>query len=165
MLSALSTLLRWLGTASAWLTFAMVLVTVAIVVLRYAFGTGAIALQESVVYAHATVIALGLAYTLQTDGHVRVDLFYSRASDRTKAWIDLIGHAVFLIPVCCAMVYLSLDYVGASWRIQEGSPEVGGLPAVFLLKTLIPVAAVLLLLQGFVLLIRTALRLRTGSFE
>ena len=163
MSRALNTLVRWLGTLSAWLTFAMVLVTVLIVVLRYALGTGAIALQESVVYAHAIVVALGLAYTLQTDGHVRVDLFYARFSEQTKAWVDLIGHCLFLLPVCIAIAYLSIDYVSASWAILEGSPEVGGLPAIYLLKTLIPVSAVLLVLQGLALIATTVARLRAGS--
>ena len=162
-MSFLATFVRWLGTLSAWLTAVMVLLTVLIVLLRYAFGTGAIALQESVVYAHAIVIALGLAYTLQTDSHVRVDLFYARWSPRVQALVDLVGHCIFLLPVCIAMVYLSIDYVAASWRILEGSPEVGGLPAIYLLKTLIPVSAVLLLLQGLVQIVTTATRLVRGE--
>lgn len=158
MLNGMRTAIRWLGEGSAWLTGLMVLTTVLIVVLRYAFGTGALALQESVVYAHATVVAFGLAYTLQVDAHVRVDLFYARFSDRLQARIDLFGHLLLLLPVAGALFYLSLDYVAASWRIREVSSEVGGLPAVYLLKTLIPVSAALLLLQGVVLIGETAKR-------
>lgn len=158
MLYGLKTAIRWLGEGSAWLTGLMVLTTVLIVVLRYAFGTGALALQESVVYAHAAVVAFGLAYALQVDAHVRVDLFYAGFSDRVKARIDLLGHLFLLLPVSAALFYLSLDYVSASWRIREVSSEVGGLPAVYLLKTLIPVSAALLLLQGVVLIAETAQR-------
>ncbi|MEM1433372.1 MAG: TRAP transporter small permease subunit [Pseudomonadota bacterium] len=163
MLPLLNGLLRWLGILSAWLTGLMVLTTVLIVILRYVFGTGAIALQESVVYAHAIVIALGLAYTLQVDEHVRVDLFYSRLSNQARNLIDLVGHILLLLPVSATLFYLSLDYVEASWRIREASPEVGGLPAVFLLKTLIPVSAALLFLQGLGLIATGIARLRTAA--
>lgn len=160
MSQLLNTLIRGLGVMSAWLTGLMVLMTVLIVILRYAFGTGAIALQEAVVYAHAMVVALGLAYTLQVDEHVRVDLFYSRLSVRSRTIIDLLGHLLLLLPVAATLFYLSLDYVAASWRIRETSPEVGGLPAVFLLKTLIPVGTALLFLQGLALIAAAAQRLR-----
>lgn len=163
MTQLLNSLLRWLGILSAWLTGLMVITTVLIVVLRYAFGTGAIALQEAVVYAHAIVVALGLAYTLQVDEHVRVDLFYSRFPARVRDLIDLVGHCLLLLPVSAVLFYLSLDYVEASWRIREASPEVGGLPAVFLLKTLIPLSAALLFLQGLALIAAGIARLRTPT--
>ena len=151
MTHLLNGLLRWLGIMSAWLTGLMVLTTVLIVILRYAFGTGAIALQEAVVY------------TLQVDEHVRVDLFYSRFSTRTRTLIDVVGHILLLLPVSATLFVLSLDYVEASWRIRESSPEVGGLPAVFLLKTLIPLSAALLFLQGLALIASGIARLRTAA--
>ncbi|MEM6707441.1 MAG: TRAP transporter small permease subunit [Pseudomonadota bacterium] len=164
MTRAIDAFVRGLGTASALLTAVMVAVTVLVVVLRYLFGTGAIALQEVVVYAHACVIAFGLAYTLQTNGHVRVDLVYARLSTRTQRIIDLLGHLLFLLPVSAALLYLSFDYVAASWRIKEASPEVGGLPAIYLLKTLIPISAALLLLQGLALIARIIGQLISGDF-
>lgn len=145
------------GRIIAWLTLAMVLTTATIVVLRYLFNSGSIALQESVSYLHATVFMLGAAYTLKHDGHVRVDIIYQKLSARTRAWIDLLGTLLLLFPVCLFMLYSSIDYVSAAWAIREGSREAGGLDGVYLLKTAIPVMAVLLLLQGCSLLLRNLL--------
>jgi TRAP-type mannitol/chloroaromatic compound transport system permease small subunit len=136
------------GRAVAWLTLATVMVTVTVVVLRYVFQTGSIALQESISYLHAAVFMLGGAYTLKHDGHVRVDIFYRRLTQRGKAWINLLGSLLLLLPVCLFILFSSLEYTGNAWSVLEGSQEAGGLDAVFLLKTLIPVMAVLLLLQG-----------------
>ena len=136
------------GRIIAWLTLAMVLTTFAVVVLRKLFDTGSIALQESVSYLHAAVFMLAAAYTLKQGGHVRVDILYQKFSPRTRAWVDLLGTLLLLFPVCLFLLFSSLDYVGASWSILEGSREADGLDGVFLLKTAIPVMAVLLLLQG-----------------
>lgn len=143
-----------IGRAIAWLTFAMAGVTVVVVLLRYGFGVGAIVLQESVMYMHGLAFMLGIAYTLKSDDHVRVDLIYSRLGVAARRRINLFGHIVFLVPVCVFALVSSLDYVAASWRVLERSPEVGGIPAVFLLKTLIPVMALTLLLQGIAEIIR-----------
>jgi TRAP-type mannitol/chloroaromatic compound transport system permease small subunit len=136
------------GRFIAWLSLGMVVITFTVVVLRYLFHSGSIALQESITYLHATLFMLGAAWTLKQDGHVRVDIFYSKQSRRTRAWIDLAGTLLLLFPVCGFILFSSLDYVAASWSVQEGSQEAGGLDAVFLLKTTIPVMAVLLILQG-----------------
>ena len=136
------------GRAIAWLTFAMVLVTVAVVVLRYGFDTGAVRMQESVTYMHALVFMLGIPFALRHGAHVRVDLFYSRVGEKRRALIDLCGHVLLLAPVAVYVFVSSLDYVAASWRVREASAEVGGIPGVFLLKTLIPAMAALLFLQG-----------------
>jgi TRAP-type mannitol/chloroaromatic compound transport system permease small subunit len=145
------------GRSIAWLTLGMVLITFAVVLLRYGLQTGSIALQESVTYLHAIVFMLGAAYTLQHDGHVRVDIFYQKASPRTRAWTNLLGTLLLLFPTCGFIFVSSLDYVASSWSIQESSRETGGLDGVFLLKTVIPVMAVLLLLQGTSLVLRSAL--------
>jgi TRAP-type mannitol/chloroaromatic compound transport system permease small subunit len=136
------------GRIISWLTLAMVIITFGVVVLRYVFESGSIALQESVTYLHAVVFMLCAAYTLKHDAHVRVDIFYQRASARTRAWVDLLGTLLLLLPVCAFILASSLDYVASSWSILEGSQESGGLDGVFLLKTTIPVMAGLLLLQG-----------------
>lgn len=138
----------------------MVVITVVVVVLRYAFDGGSIRLQESVLYLHALVFLLGIPYALKHDAHVRVDIVYARLEPRRRAMVDLAGHVLFLVPVCLAILYYSQPYVARSWRILEGSPEVGGIPAVFLLKTLIPVTAVLLLLQGLAEIARCIRTLR-----
>ena len=145
------------GRFIAWLSLGMVVITFTVVVLRYLFHSGSIALQESITYLHATLFMLGAAWTLKQDGHVRVDIFYSKQSRRTRAWIDLAGTLLLLFPVCGFILFSSLDYVAASWSVQEGSQEAGGLDAVFLLKTAIPVMAVLLMLQGCAIILNNIL--------
>jgi TRAP-type mannitol/chloroaromatic compound transport system permease small subunit len=153
-------LLDRVGRAVAWLTLAMTLLTFAIVVLRYGLDVGFIALQESVVYLHAVVVLLGIAYTLGHDEHVRVDVLYNRLSETGRAWVNLVGHCLFLLPFGLTIIATSAEYVAASWRVLEGSPEVSGIPGLFLLKTLIPTMAVLVLLQGAVEIRRTIRTLR-----
>jgi TRAP-type mannitol/chloroaromatic compound transport system permease small subunit len=138
----------------------MVLATVLVVVLRYALNQGSIVLQETVLYLHGITFMLGIPYALKHDTHVRVDLVYSRLGPRSRALINLSGHLLFLVPVSVAIIVLSHTYVSNAWRILERSPEVGGLPAVFLLKSLIPLMAVLLLLQGVAEITRCVLQLR-----
>ena len=149
----------WIGRAVAWLTLAMVLVTVVVVVARYGFRWGSIALQESVTYMHATVFMLGAAYALKHDVHVRVDIFYRKMAPRTQAWVDLLGTLFLLLPTCVYIFWVSLDYVTAAWAVKEGSREAGGLPLVYVLKSLMPVAAVLLGLEGLLLAVRRARQL------
>ena len=146
-----------IGRGVAWLNLGMVGVTCVVVVLRYAFDTGAIFLQESVVYMHGAAFLCGLAYALQHDAHVRVDLLYSRMPEMRKATVNLVGHVLLLMPLCATIVIVSWPYAAESWAVLEGSPEVAGIPAVFLLKTLIPVSAALLLLQAGSLALREAL--------
>jgi TRAP-type mannitol/chloroaromatic compound transport system permease small subunit len=146
-----------IGRAAAWCALYLVLAEFAVVVLRYAFGVGSIRLQESVLYAHAGLFMLAAAWTLQVDGHVRVDIFYSQARPRTRAVIDLLGAIVFLMPFATVLAVLSVPYAARSWAILEGSPETGGLPLVYVLKALIPLFALLLGLQGIAQAIRAAL--------
>ncbi len=147
---ALRSFSEWTGRLVAWLTLPMVIVTMVIVVLRYLFDLGWIWMQESVVWMHAAVFMLAAAYTLKHDEHVRVDIFYREMSEARKAWVNLVGTVLFLLPVCVFLIWTSIDYVQVSWSIREGSREAGGLPYPFvpLLKSLIPVTALLLALQG-----------------
>ena len=144
-----------IGRGIAWLTLFMVVITFLVVVLRYGFDWGSIAMQESVIYLHALVFMAGAAYTLRHDEHVRVDIFYSRQSARKKAWVNLIGSLLLLIPFCLFMLWTGWPYVAKSWMVFEGSQEAGGLPLVFLLKSFILLMAVLLLLQGIAQIIRS----------
>lgn len=146
-----------IGRAVAWLTLVMVVVTFTVVVLRYLFDIGWIWLQESVTWMHAAVFMLGAGYTLVRDEHVRVDVLYREASQRRRAATDLLGTLLCLIPVALFLAWGSLDYVAASWEIRESSREAGGLPfpVVPLVKSLIPVTALLLLVQAIVLGLRS----------
>ncbi len=148
---------EWCGRSVAWLTAGMVLVTFLVVVLRYVFNLGWIAMQESVTYMHAVVFMLGAAYTFKHDGHVRVDIFYRRLSPRGKAWVDLLGALLLLFPTFGFIFWVSWEYVATSWSLLESSRETGGLPGVFLIKTLIPLTAALFLLQGLALAARSLL--------
>ena len=141
-------LLDLIGRSVSWLLFAMAGLTVAVVVMRYALRLGTIFPQELVAYMHALVFMFGLSYTLRHDAHVRVDLLYSRLGEKRQAQINFLGHLIFLIPVASIIGIGSLDYVFDSWRILERSDEVRGIPAVYLLKTIIPVSALLLILQS-----------------
>jgi TRAP-type mannitol/chloroaromatic compound transport system permease small subunit len=162
------TFLRWqhrltrlttaVGRLSAWLALFLVLGMVLVVALRYAFGIGNIALQESLTYLHGALFMLAIAYTLAEDEHVRVDVLYQRFSPRTRAWVNLLGTLFLLLPVCAALFWLSLDYVASSWREQEGSAN-GGLPFVYLLKSLLLVLPALLGIQGLADLLRHTLTL------
>jgi len=128
----------------------MVFGTFFIALLRYAFSVNWIWMQELVVWMHALVFMLAAAYTLNRDEHVRVDIFYRQFSERRKALVDLLGSLVFLLPMSVLLIITSSDYVVTSWSIGEGSRESGGLPFPFvpLLKTVIPLAFVLVAVQG-----------------
>ena len=153
-IARLETINHKTGIATAWLTLLMVLVTFLVVLLRYVFDFGSIALQESIIYMHACVFLLGAAYTLQKNAHVRVDIFYQRLSAAKQAWVELFGTLFFLTPTMLFIFIVSWEYVSESWAVTEGSREAGGLPGVFLLKTVILLMAALMLLQGLANVLR-----------
>jgi TRAP-type mannitol/chloroaromatic compound transport system permease small subunit len=142
------------GRVVAWLALAIVLLQFALVLARYLFGLGSIWLSETVIYAHATLFMLAAAWTLSCGGHVRVDVFYAEASPRARAMIDLAGSVLLLLPFSAVLVWLGVPYAARSWAILERSQEASGLPLVFALKTLIPMFALLMALQGVVQAIR-----------
>ncbi|HWK94258.1 MAG TPA: TRAP transporter small permease subunit [Pseudolabrys sp.] len=153
----------FIGRGVAWLALAIVLLQFALVVARYLFGIGSIWVTESVVYGHAALFLLASAWTLRSGGHVRVDIFYAEASPRARAWIDLLGTLLLLMPFALALLWLSLPFAARSWAILERSPESSGLPLVFVLKSLMPVFALMLALQGIAQAIRSVTVLRSGE--
>ncbi len=150
-------LIAAVGRAAIWLSLAVVLLQFTVVVLRYALGIGSLWLAESIVYGHAALFMLAAAWTLQVNGHVRVDIFYGEASSRAKALIDLVGALALLLPFVAAIAWFALPYTARSWAILERSREVSGLPFVYLLKSLIPLFALLMALAGVAQAIRAAL--------
>ena len=136
------------GKVAAWALLFMVIFTCVIVVLRYVFSIGFIWMQELVRYLYATVFLLCASYTLAEDGHVRVDIFYSKMIDKHKAIVNLFGSLVFLIPVCLSILYFSYNYVINSWAQLEGSLEERGLHAVYILKSFIWIFAIMLIFQS-----------------
>ncbi len=145
-----------IGRTVAWLVLAVVLLQFTLVVARDLIGIGSIWLTETVIYAHAMLFMLAAAWTLHAGGHVRVDVFYADASARTKARVDLVGALLLLLPFMLVLLWLSVPYAARSWSILEHSQEASGLPLVFVLKTLIPVFALLMALQGIAQAIRAA---------
>ncbi|WP_429911409.1 TRAP transporter small permease subunit [Glycocaulis sp.] len=150
---------RAIGDAARWFALALVLVTSLVVIQRYVFGVSITKLQESIIYLHALLFLLSSAVTLLAGGHVRVDIFYSRLSARARAWTDIAGVYLALIPMCWLILDTSRSYVGGAWRILERSRESDGLPLVFALKTAIPVFAVMMIAQGVSMAARAALTL------
>ncbi len=136
-----------LGRLIAWAIPLMAVVTGLVILLRYGFQVGSIALQEFVFYLHALALLWGIPYALRSNGHVRVDILYSGWKPRTRALVDLMGHLILLLPLSIFLFLSSLDFVQASWSVRERSPEAGGLGYVYLLKTLIPSFGLLLALQ------------------
>lgn len=149
----------------AWGTLLMVLIQFIVVIMRYVFGIGSIFLQESIIYLHALVFLVGGGYTLLYDGHVRVDIFYREASARNKAWVNLFGVLLLLIPVAVLIFISSWPYVAASWQALEGSKESSGIHGVYLLKTTILVFAVLIIIQGLSIALSSLMTLASGDTD
>lgn len=152
------------GRAASWFTLFMVTVTFVVVVMRYVFDIGFIWLQESVVWMHAAVFMLGAAYTLQDEGHVRVDVFYRKMSDQRRAWVDLVGVIIFLLPLCLFLAWNSIEFVSQSWSIREMSRESGGLPypLIPMLKSIVLLMPITVALQGLSLFLKSLKTLRPG---
>jgi TRAP-type mannitol/chloroaromatic compound transport system permease small subunit len=161
--TALEAPIRALGWLCGWLALACVLITFAVVLVRYGLGRPALAAQELVLHLNAVVVLVGGAWALVRDQHVRVDIFKQAWTPRVQARAELAGIVLLLLPFCVFLFWISLDYVAASWAMREGSREVGGLPGVFLVKSLIPLSAVLLILAGVARALRMLALARPGS--
>jgi TRAP-type mannitol/chloroaromatic compound transport system permease small subunit len=148
----------------AWLLAAMAVLTTLVVLLRYGFSLGSVAAQEAVTYLHATAFMLGAAYALKSDAHVRVDIFYRGLSPRGRAWVNSVGGIVLLLPFCALLLLGSLDFVAQAWSIRESSADAGGIPAIFILKSLLPLMALNLGLQGLAEILRNAVFLYNGHW-
>ncbi|MDM5147923.1 TRAP transporter small permease subunit [Candidatus Persebacteraceae bacterium Df01] len=139
---------EYLGRALSYFLPVMVTITLVIIICATVFRIGWVWLQETVTYMHAILFTLAAAYTLRHDEHVRMDVFYIGLSKKNKAWVNLCGVLFMLTPTCIVTIFYAVPYVRDSWSVFEHSMEGDGLPAVFLLKTCIPIMAALLLLQG-----------------
>lgn len=148
-----------LGRTVSWLTVLMVLISCSVVLLRYWFDISSIALQESVIYLHASVFLLGAGYALKHHKQVRVDIFYRRFSPRGRAWVDALGSLVLVLPLALFTGWISWDFVVSAWRVHETSTDAGGLGAVYWLKSLLLVFSLSLALQALAELLRNLLRL------
>lgn len=160
------TLIRWIvnaidrlntliGHATSWLSTLLVVVVCYDVFTRYFLRKSSVAVQELEWHIFAVLFLIAAAYTLKVDGHVRVDVLYTQMSPRMQAWINLVGCLVFLIPFSILVIYTSQKFISMSWSIMETSPDPGGLPYRYLLKSMIPAGFFLVLLQGISLALRS----------
>lgn len=150
----------WVGERAKWLTTALVLLIFVDVVLRYLFSQTSAWVIELEWHLFALIFILGAAYTLAADQHVRVDVFYTRYSPRKKAWVNLLGTILFLIPWCLIVIYTSFNYAENSFAVKEISADPGGLPARYLIKFSVTVGFALLLLQALALCLKSVAIIR-----
>lgn len=148
-----------IGKLSSLLAVFMAIGTLIVVLMRYVWGVGLIGLQEAVIYAFATLWWLCSPLTLSSDGHVRVDIFYRNSQQKTQQLINLLGHTFLLLPTSLCLIWLSWRYVGTSWSLKEGSTEPGGLPFLYLLKTLLLIGPGMLCIHAITLI---ALQIQQG---
>jgi TRAP-type mannitol/chloroaromatic compound transport system permease small subunit len=158
---------EWTGKAAAWASLGMILLGAYNAIVRYLGRfTGAQLASNTLIeaqwYLFSVLFLLGAAWTLKEDAHVRVDVFYGRLGERGKAWVDLLGTLFFLLPFCAFGIYTSWAPVAEAWRTLEVSPDPGGLPR-YPIKTLLPVAFALLILQGLVIAAKKVQVLRGRS--
>lgn len=144
------------GRAVSWLILAMVLLICYDVAMRYMFHQGSVALQELEWHLFAVVFLLGGAYTLKHDAHVRVDILYQSRfiSDSGRAWINILGFVLFLLPFSIMILLTTWPFVENAFYYNEGSPDPGGLPYRFILKGMILLAFVFMLVQGIAELLK-----------
>lgn len=162
LIKALDCLTECVGRFISFGILLMMLVTCLVVILRYVFQSGnIIVFQETTSYLHSVTFLLAAGWTLKRNGHVRVDIFYRRMSPRTQAWVDSLGILIFLLPFATFLMMTSYEFVARSWSIRESSADAGGIPYVYLLKTLIPAMCALLIIQGVAELLRNGLRICT----
>lgn len=147
---------RWICMGFAVIVF---LGQLAMVLMRYLLGVGFLEVQDMVNYAFAALVALSVAVSFETDKHVRVDVFRQKWSARANRRVDWLGDLFLALPVFALMVWTAFPLVRSSWIILEGSPETGGLPGLYIVKTcllILPVLVVLLLLQRLIGVLRRA---------
>ena len=154
---------EWIGRVVAWLAVGCLLTCFLVVVLRYGFSIGFPWMQELYVWQHAVVFMVGAGFTFLHHGHVNVDIAYSRFAPRTKAWVDIVGTVVFLLPWMTVLAWTSSQFILSSWVILEPSSQTDGMPGLFVLKTMIWVFCAVVTLQGLALIARRALYLNGRS--
>lgn len=145
------------GRGVSWVTAGLVLVVFGDVVMRYVFNISFVFTQELEWHLFGFIFLIGAGYTLLHEGHVRVDILYQRFKPKTKAWVNLFGCLIFLFPGVIMIFTTSLDFVHSAISVWEGSPDPGGIPLRFIIKSCIPAGMVLLFFQGISLFIHSLL--------
>jgi len=161
----IDTLNTFVGKAVSWVTFLLVLTVFTDVVMRYLFKTSFVFVQEMEWHLFAFIFLMGAGYTLLKDGHVRVDIIYQRLSPKARAWINVMGMILFLFPGCFMIIQTSVPFVKNSYHILEGSPDPGGIPFRFIIKSTIPIGFTLIGLQGISMLLKNLMILLNIPME
>ena len=150
-------IIEWTGNKVSWLTALLVLIICYDVVMRYLFNSSSVAIYELEWHIFALIFLLGAAFALKHDRHVRVDVFYGRFPKMVKAWVNLVGTVLLLGPFCWILMVEGLDYVASSFWLFESSPDPGGLPARYIIKSAIPVGFSLVFIQAINLVFKNIL--------
>jgi len=156
---------KFIGNTVSWLALIMTVITLLIVILRYVFNIGSIWMQESLVWMHSAIFLMGAAYTLKSDEHVRVDIFYKSFSPKQKSWVNIIGAVFFGLPVCIFLLMVTGDFVSSAWSVKEISRDAGGLPypAIPLLKSMLLIMPLLIIFQTISILCKEFTKIREGN--
>lgn len=140
--------ITFIGQLSSWSMAILLVAIVAQVILRYGFNYTNTMLQDAQWYLFAMTMALGLSYTMAQDGHVRVDFLYQRFSPKVRKRIDILGIALFLLPLYGFLLWEGWQMTARSFAINESSPNPGGLPWMWLVKGLIPLSFFLFVIEA-----------------
>ena len=153
----IDTINEYVGRGVSWVTALLVAVVFTDVIMRYVLNISFVFTQELEWQLFGFIFLVGAGYTLLHDGHVRVDIIYQKLGSKAQAWINLVGTLLFLFPGCYLVIVTSMGFVANSFSIMEGSPDPGGIPFRYVIKSMIPLGFVLVWLQGFSLLIKSFL--------
>lgn len=164
---ALDNGLARLSNYCGWVaSLAFILMTLAVffnVIARYVFNDVSIGMQEMEWHLYSAVFLLGIPYALRTDGHVRVDVFYDRRSDFFKAWVNLVGAVLLILPFAALIAWYGYDYALSAYAMGEGSGDPGGLPHRWIIKALIPFSAIFMATGGLGMVTKAIRVLRLGE--
>lgn len=155
-------LIHWSAKIAALALIVLVVLVVYDALMRYLFQSGSLALQELEWHLFDVIILLSIAYTFSHDAHVRVDIFYERFSSKTKAMVNLLGSLFFVLPFSLLIIYLGIDFVALSFSQMEASADPGGLPYRFIIKSFVPLAFILMMIQTLHVIV-TSIRTIRGA--
>ena len=141
------------------LLLTMIMMIFISVICRFFFNINFVALQELIMYFHATIFMFGISYALKKDAHVKIDIIYNILPKKIKTYISIASILLFILPMSIFLIYISIGMTIQSWSIFEGSSEAGGLDLVFILKTIIPLTGILILLQSISQLLKILKRI------
>lgn len=153
----------WSGKAVAWCSLILILELVYDTVARYVFNAPTAWSYDISYMLYGTMFMIGASYTLLLDEHVRIGILYDRVSHRNRALINIVGYILFFFPVMIALLYYGFEFAAASWKLTEHAGVSMWSPPIYPFKTIIPVTACLLLLQGSAELVRSVVAFMKGE--